>query len=81
MSEAIKAAFKYACDKTDDEECQKWARQDHLAGARALLEWARSHSYEAVSVEACSGKPYGVARSSTVIKLSDLEAYFAEESK
>lgn len=44
------------------------------AGARALLEWARSKQIYGINIE---GKPTPFG----TVNLSDLEAYFAEEKK
>lgn len=81
MSEASKAAQEYQAEQlTQGGEwcCQCWQRRgdprDHfLAGALALLEWARSKA-QFMSDE--DGE--GVDRA---VDIADLEAYFAEESK
>lgn len=51
------------------------------AGARALLEWARSRAFCAASHlrETVCGVEY--VKEQGVVRIADLEAYFAEEKK
>lgn len=83
MSEASKAAEEFMVwdgalpPRNRGEQRGMFARmkgrkEGHIAGARALLEWARSKQIYGINIE---GKttPFGT------VNLSDLEAYFAEE--
>lgn len=73
MSEARKAADDWACY---EQNCDGPVEDTFLAGARALLEWARSKS-----TMAYNGMDRLEGIKSECVSLSDLEAYFAEELK
>ena len=80
MSEASKAATEYERDQMNQGgvwcvECMQRRgdpRNHFLAGARALLEWARSKAKEPIGV---------IYIDHPAVFMSDLEAYFAEEKK
>ena len=71
MSESSKAADDWA---SYERNCDGPVEDTFLAGARALLEWARSRQVYGTNIDG-NPTPFGT------VNLSDLEAYFAEEKK
>ena len=78
MSEASKAAEEYVVVKKDQipGEDHLWndlgLARAHIAGAKALLEWARSKQIYGTNID---GKPTPLG----TVNLSELESYFEEE--